>query len=138
MLGVLAAPVLLVVYGICIEPRIDRHHYKSKWVERFSSYRGRGEIPADWEDQVARRSLPSGEWILAAMHHGACAPGPEGTFDASVILDSSGAIFYRDWSPCAGGVAKGAKFWESELEPELKLADLYASRTKWLRVDPGK
>ncbi|WP_367872556.1 hypothetical protein [Luteolibacter sp. Populi] len=131
-----AAFFLLMAYGIFLAPSIDRARYKSKWIERFSDYRGGGAIPAEWKDEVGRRSLPSGEWILAAMHHGVCAPGPEGTFDASVILDSSGSIFYRDWSPCAGGVSNGVRFWESELEPTISLADLHGHRTKWLRAAP--
>lgn len=64
-------------------------------------------------------------------------PGPDGSFDASMMLDSSGAIYYRDWSPCAGGISSAVEFWESKLEPKINVADLHGNRTKWLSVATG-
>lgn len=131
-----ASLILLIIYAIFFQTPVARYRYKSKWIARFSAYHGAGEVPAEWKDDVALRTWPSGEWVLAAMHHGSCAPGPEGSFNASVILDSTGAIYFQDWSPCASGVHDEVKFWEGVLEPELKLADLHANRTQWLRAEP--
>lgn len=133
LLSVPVAFVALIAHSLFVAPEVAASQYKSRWIERFSAYTSDGSVPGEWRDRVARRSLPSGEWLLAAMHHGACAPGPDGTFDASVILDSAGVVSFCDWSPCAGGVSDIVEFW-GELQPASSLADFYGRHTKWSRV----
>ena len=127
------SPIALLYWSIALQPQWAMSAYQKRWTERLDAYHGDGSIPEDWREDVGRRSLPSGEWILAAMYHGACAPGPEGSFDASVILDSSGAIHRREWSPCAGGILDIIDYWK-ELEPTQSLTSLYTSHPEWILV----
>lgn len=124
-----------VYWSIFVQPKMDFRAYQSRWIDHLSAYRGNGVIPPDWSRDVGLRQFASGEWILAAMYHGVCAPGPEGCFNASVILDSSGAIHTRDWAPCAGKIADCLDFWRA-LEPAENLAALYAIHPEWALVQP--
>jgi hypothetical protein len=131
------ALVAFLVYAVVFGTSISQERYKNRWIERFSVYRGGGEIPTEWADLVGRRSFPSGEWVLAAMHHGMCSPGPEGSFDASVIVDSKGGIYYRDWSPCAPNVKRGVEFWQMEKDPPKNLEEFHRKHPEWQRVEPA-
>jgi hypothetical protein len=137
ILALVLCPFALLYWSIAIQPRLALDAYQQRWTERLSSYQGDGSIPEAWTHDVGRRLLPSGEWILAAMYHGACAPGPEGEFNGSVILDSAGAVHRREWSPCAGGISDLLDYWK-ELEPADDLASLYSSHTEWVLVRPAR
>lgn len=137
-LGWIFLTLVVVISGVWydsvfIAPKRASNDFTSRWIERFKNDSGDGNIPEDWKHQVTKRTLPSGEWFLTAMHHGSCAPGPEGTFDASVILDSSRAISYQNWSPCAGDINHRVQYW-AELQPAHDLADFYKRYPKWTRV----
>lgn len=133
LLLLIVAPFALIFWSVSLEPALAYRSYKDRWVERLSAYRGSGAIPRDWNEDVGLRQFVSGEWVLGAMYHGSCAPGREGCFNASVILDSTGAIHTRDWSPCAGGITNILEFWK-ELEPAKDLAALYSSHPEWTLV----
>lgn len=115
---------------LLIQPlRRERERFIQEWVSKFESYDMSGVVPVEWRNDVSLRRLNQSDWVLAAMYHGVCAPGPRGEFNASVLIDNTGKITSSDWSPCAAGIEEMVDFW-GEQYPATTLKQLY-SLQRW-------
>jgi len=91
-----------------------------QWSERFRAVNSLEEAKRFQESEpVYLRTFPSGEWLIATCEHSCCSGAG---FDATVIRDSTGAI-YADATHCFCGIEEMSS--EFERVPAGTLAAFY-------------
>ena len=97
------------------------------WTDRFRSIDSLDAAKRfEQSDPVIVRKLPSGEWFIATCEHSCCSGAG---FDATVICDSTGAIYADVTQTFCGIEGLGEELGEHRI-PATSLAAFYSSLTQ--------
>lgn len=118
--AVMAAGAFAAYHRYTQRPRAFIQH----WSERFRTV---GSLDAakrfEQSEPVVVRTLPSGEWFIATCEHSCCSGAG---FDATVIRDSTGAIYADTTHTFCGIEGLGGELGEERV-PATSLAAFYSA-----------